>query len=111
MSHDTLPFVGRSFEIRYGTAMTVRNSYAGDGRTMTYEVTEGEFAGATATVQYEAVALSPGLFALSWQEADRGVVVHLDDFAAGSSRSFYTTAGLDLFRMAGTLTRIEQPAP
>ena len=102
----TLPFVGHTFEIRYGTAMTVLNIYADDGHMMTYEVTEGEFTGATATVQYEAVALAPGVFALSWQEADMGTVIHVDDFAGGTSRTFYTTAALGFLRMAGSLERV-----
>ncbi|NML60678.1 adenylate cyclase [Massilia sp. RP-1-19] len=82
------------------------NIYANDGHTMTYEVTEGEFTGATATVQYEAVELAPSVFALSWQEADMGTVVHVDDFAVGTSRTFYTTAALGFLRMAGPLKRL-----
>jgi hypothetical protein len=102
----TGPFVGHTFRIQYGSAMTVLNVYAEDGRTMRYEVTEGEYAGATAEVQYTAVELAPGLFALSWQEADKGTVVHVDDFGAGTSRTFYTTADLSFMRMEGGLTRV-----
>ena len=99
-------FVGHTFRIQYGPAMTVLNTYAEDGRTMRYEVTEGEHAGATAEVQYTAVELAPGLFALSWQEADKGTVVHIDNFAAGTSRTFYTTAELGFLRMEGSLTQL-----
>jgi phenolic acid decarboxylase len=100
------PFVGHTFRIQYGLAMTVLNIYADDGITMRYEVTEGEFAGATAEVRYTAVELAPGLYALSWQEADKGTVVHIDDFSDGSSRSFYTTAGLDFMQMEGSLAQL-----
>lgn len=99
-------FVGHTFRIQYGPAMTVLNTYAEDGRTMRYEVTEGEYAGATAEVLYTAVELAPGLFALSWQEADKGTVVHIDNFAAGTSRTFYTTAELGFLRMEGSLTQL-----
>ena len=100
------PFVGHTFRIQYGPAMTVLNAYAEDGHTMRNEVTEGEYAGATAEVQYKAVELAPGLFALSWQEADKGTVVHIDNFAAGTSRTFYTTAELGFLRMEGSLTPV-----
>jgi len=102
----TQSFVGHTFRIQYGPAMTVLNTYAEDGRTMRYEVTEGEYAGATAEVLYTAVVLAPGLFALSWQEADKGTVVHIDNFAAGTSRTFYTTAELGFLRMEGSLTQL-----
>lgn len=101
------PFVGRTFRIDYDEAMTVLNIYAEDGRTMRYEVLTGAFAGASAEVQYEAVEIDLGLYALSWQEADKGTVVHVDDFSGGTSRSFYTTAAHDFVRMAGTLTRVQ----
>ncbi len=53
--------------------------------------------------------IDPGLYALSWQEADKGTVVHVDDFAAGHSRSYYTTAGHDFVRMAGALREVTVP--
>ncbi len=100
------PFVGRTFRIDYGEAMRVLNIYAEDGQTMRYEVLTGAFAGASAVVRYDAVEIDQGLYALSWQEADKGTVVHVDDFSGGKSRSFYTTATHDFVRMAGTLTRV-----
>lgn len=99
-------FVGRTFEVRYGDTMTALNIYAADGRTMRYQVVAGPFKGATAEVHYQAEAIGPGLYALSWQEADKGTVVHVDDFAAGRSRSYYTTAGHEFVRMAGTLREV-----
>lgn len=101
------PFVGRTFKIDYGEAMTVLNNYAEDGHTMRYEVLTGAFAGASAEVRYDAVEIGLGLYVLSWQEADRGTVVHVDDFSGGTSCSFYTTATHDFVRMAGTLTRVQ----
>lgn len=101
-----LPFAGRTFEVRYGDTMTALNIYAADGHTMRYEVTAGPFTGATAEVRYQSEQLAPGLYALSWQEADKGTVVHVDDFEAGQSRSYYTTAAHEFVRMAGTLREV-----
>lgn len=103
-------FIGRSFEINYGAAMTVLNVYADDGETMRYEVTAGPYKGASAQVRYEFEEIGPGLYALSWQEADQGTVVHIDDFTAGRSRSFYTTARNGFVRMAGILREISSTA-
>lgn len=103
------PFAGRTFEVRYGDTMTALNIYAADGQTMRYEVTAGPFKGATAEVRYQAEQIGPGLYALSWQEADKGTVVHVDDFEGGHSRSYYTTAGHDFVRMAGTLREVAAP--
>ena len=86
--------------------MNVLNVYADNGRTMRYAVIAGAFTGASAEVQYDAIEIAPGVYVLSWQEADRGTVVHVDDFPGGVSRSFYTTATNDFARMAGTLALV-----
>ncbi|MFM9922343.1 adenylate cyclase [Variovorax sp. H27-G14] len=102
-----LPFVGRTFEVHYGDKMTALNIYAPDGQTMRYRVTAGPFKGATAEVRYQAEALGAGLYAISWQEADKGTVVHVDHFDNGHSCSYYTTAQLDFVCMAGTLREVQ----
>ncbi|SEI97363.1 MULTISPECIES: adenylate cyclase [unclassified Variovorax] len=105
-----LPFVGRTFEVHYGDTMTALNIYAADGQTMRYRVTAGPFTGATAEVRYQAEPLGAGLYALSWQEADKGTVVHVDNFDVGHSCSYYTTAALEFVCMAGTLREVMKGA-
>ncbi|CAA2101825.1 MoaF-related domain-containing protein [Variovorax paradoxus] len=105
-----LPFAGRTFEVHYGDKMTALNIYAADGLTMRYEVTAGPFKGATAEVRYRAEALGAGLYALSWQEADKGTVVHVDDFEVGHSFSYYTTAALEFVCMTGSLREVKEAA-
>lgn len=101
-----LPFSGRTFLVSYGDNLTALNIYASDCRTMRYEVTDGPFKGATAEVVYEALQVGDDTYVLSWQEADKGTVVHLDDFAAGTSRAFYTTATHEFVRMVGSLIEL-----
>lgn len=96
------PFAGKSFEVRY-PGLTAINAYAGDGIHMRYEITEGAFAGATGEVAYTWKHVAGELYAISWQEADRATVVHLDDFTAGISRSFFTAASLEFHRLEGSL--------
>lgn len=83
-----MPFLdASSIEIRYGDAMKALNIRAADGESMRYEVTAGAFKGATAEVNYQAEQIGPGLYVLSWREADKGTVVHVDDFAAATLAS------------------------
>lgn len=96
------PFAGQTFEVRYA-GLTAINAYADDGVHMRYEITEGAFAGATGEVAYTWHPVADGVYAITWQEADRSTVVHIDDFAAGTSRSFFTTPALKLHRLEGSL--------
>lgn len=96
------PFAGKTFEVRY-PGLTAINAYASDGIHMRYEITEGDFAGAKGEVAYSWQQVAGEIYAISWQEADRATVVHVDDFAAGTSRSFFTAPSLDFYRLEGSL--------
>ncbi|SCK30050.1 adenylate cyclase [Vogesella sp. LIG4] len=96
------PFAGKTFEVRYD-GLTAINAYADDGIHMRYQITEGAFAGATGEVAYSWQHIAGDCYAISWQEADRATVVHIDDFAAGTSRSFFTAPSLDFHRLDGSL--------
>ncbi|MCO5400328.1 MoaF-related domain-containing protein [Ralstonia soli] len=96
------PFAGKTFEVRYD-GLTATNAYAEDGIHMRYEIIEGALAGAKGEVAYMWQHVAGDMYAISWQEADRSTVVHLDDFAAGTSRSFFTAASLDFYRLQGSL--------
>ncbi|WP_175694109.1 MoaF-related domain-containing protein [Burkholderia ambifaria] len=96
------PFAGRTFEVRYD-GLTALNAYDEDGLHMRYEITEGAYAGAKGEVAYTWRHVAGETYAISWQEADRATVVHLDDFAAGTSRAFFTAASLDFHRLEGSL--------
>ncbi|MBN3761618.1 adenylate cyclase [Burkholderia sp. Ac-20365] len=99
------PFAGKTFEVRYA-GLTALNAYATDGVNMRYEITEGPYKGAAGEVKYAWRQIAPGIFAISWQEADRSTVVHIDDFYEGTSCSFFTTAQLELHRLEGTLRQV-----
>ncbi|KVA16572.1 MoaF-related domain-containing protein [Burkholderia ubonensis] len=96
------PFAGKTFEVRYA-GLTATNAYADDGVHMRYEITEGDFTGAKGEVAYAWQHVAGEIYAISWQEADRATVVHIDDFAAGTSRSFFTAPSLDFHRLEGSL--------
>lgn len=96
-------FVGKTYIVTYGDFLKAVNVFHEDGQTMSYKVTSGPFTGASSTVTYEVVDLGNGRFLFSWQEADEGTVTRLDDFAKGTTQSYYTTSKLKFQRMTGVL--------
>jgi hypothetical protein len=98
-------FVGKTYEVRY-TDLTALNAYHADARHMSYKVTEGPFTGAEGTIEYSWSEVSENVFVISWQEMDRSTVVHVDDFAKGTSMSFFTTSKLELIRLQGSLKEV-----
>ena len=99
------PFAGKTFEVRYD-GLTALNAYDADGRHMRYAITEGPYAGAAGEVEYTWQPVAADTCAIAWQEADRATVVHIDDFAAGTSRTFFTAASLDFHRLDGSLRAV-----
>ncbi len=96
------PFAGKTFEVSYD-GLTAINAYTGDGVHMRYEITGGDFTGAKREVAYTWQHIAGETYAISWQEANRATVVHIDDFASGTSRSFLTAPSLEFFRLEGSL--------
>lgn len=66
----------------------------------------GPMAGMAETMTYTANLLRPGLFAVTWQEADGSTVVHIEDFEAGTVQVAVTTAKLDFMQFAGAMKRV-----
>lgn len=106
MTANQFPLAGHNFEVDYGDLVAL-NSYADDGRFLTYEITGGALTGSTATVGFEWRHLYAEAYVISWQEADGSTVVHIDDFGAGRSLSFFTTPDIRFFRLEGSLRAAE----
>jgi hypothetical protein len=103
---DLFEFSERTFVVDYG-GLTATNAYSADGRSLTYEITEGALKGNQATVEFMWRHLHGKTYAISWQEADGSTVVHIDDFEAGRSLSFFTTPNAEFFRLEGTLAPLK----
>ncbi|CAB3807427.1 MoaF-related domain-containing protein [Paraburkholderia fynbosensis] len=102
MRMDVFEFSGRSLVVTY-EGLTATNVYSSDGRSLTYEITEGSLKGNRATVDFTWHQLRGKTYAFSWQEANGATVVHIDDFEAGRSLSFFTTPNAEFFRLEGAL--------
>lgn len=99
---EAFPHAGKRFEVDYGDLVAI-NAYSTDGRTLYYEITSGPMTGASGTVEFQWRRLSEEIYAISWQEADGSTVVHVDDFQARRSLSFFTTLQGQFFRLEGSL--------
>jgi hypothetical protein len=105
-----LSFAGKCYEVDYGPQVSALNIYNKESMRMRYKSLVGPSKGATGVVTYDALDLGNGRYLISWQEVDGGTVVHLDDFRAGISHVFYTTATGDFFRARGTLKECDVPS-
>ncbi|WP_257386887.1 MoaF-related domain-containing protein [Tahibacter caeni] len=96
------PFAGKVVEVVYDGLAAI-DDYAEDGRTGRYEITAGPLRGTRGEARYEWREIAGQVQAISWQEADGASVVHVDDFARGTSPSFFTTPALAFYRLSGTV--------
>ncbi|MDN7944586.1 adenylate cyclase [Burkholderia multivorans] len=99
------PFARKTFEVR-DDGLTALNAYDDDGVHLRYTITAGPYAGASGKVGYTWQHVGGETYAIAWQEADRTTVAHIDDFATGTSRAFFTASSLDFHRLAGRLREI-----
>ncbi len=98
-------FAGRGFRVDY-EGLSAHNLYAEDGRSVRYAIVAGPYAGARGEAACQWQEVGPGVYAISWQEADGATVVHIDDFVQGRSQAFFTAADLGFHRMRGALTAL-----
>lgn len=93
---------GHSFEITYD-AFRPRLTFISDTQ-LEFEILSGFGEGMTETVDYQAILLRPGLFAVSWQEKSNNTVVHVEDFAKGTVHAHITLADGTFMRMSGPIS-------
>lgn len=99
-------FAGRSFRVDYA-GLSAHNIYSADGSRVRYAIVSGPYAGAEGEAACQWQEVAEGVYVISWQEADGATVVHVDDFANGSSQAFFTAADLSFHRMQGPLSEID----
>jgi hypothetical protein len=74
-----------------------------EGRRLTVDVLEGENAGFSDTVEYQAILVREGIVVLSWQEHIGSTIVHVLDFANDGTHTYVTPATGGFLRLSGTL--------
>ena len=73
--------------------------------SMHYRVASGPRIGMEETVAIEVQLIRPGVFLVSWQEADGITVVHVEDFDENSFYSHATMPGGQFNRVHGKMRR------
>jgi hypothetical protein len=74
-----------------------------EGQRLTVDVMEGENAGFTDTVGYEAIKVREEIVVLSWQEHIGSTIVHVLDFANDRSQTYVTPAKGGFLHLPGAL--------
>jgi hypothetical protein len=74
-------------------------------RELEYLIRTGPRAGESGRLNYESTEVAPQVWFVSWQEADKSTVVHLEDFNCGTFLSCLTTPDSALIRIAGRMRR------
>src|SRR6266699_2150719 len=75
------PAVGHVYEAHFGS--WVFHLHFASETVMTLTNAQGLFKGTSETVQIAVTLIRPGVFLISWQEADKTTVVHVQDFENG----------------------------
>jgi hypothetical protein len=77
------------------------------GREMRFDIADGPFA-RTETVRFDVTTVRPGVFLVSWQEASRATVVHLEDFVQMVLHSYATLPDGRFLKMQAPIRMVGQ---
>ncbi len=105
MSTTHFPAVGHVYEANFGS--WVHQLHFKSETVMTLTNIEGPYSGTSETVQIAVTLIRPGLFMISWQEADRTTVVHVEDFENGIVHTNVTEPRGVFIRRRGTLKKVQ----
>jgi hypothetical protein len=105
MSTTPFPAVGHVYEANFGS--WIFHFHFQSETVMTLTNAEGPFKGISETVQISAMPIRPGVFMISWQEADKTTVVHVEDFENGIVHTNVTEPNGVFLRRSGTLKKLQ----
>ncbi len=98
------PAVGHVYEAHFGS--WVHHLHFESETMMTLTTAAGPFKGNSETVQIAVTPIRPGVFLISWQEADKTAVVHVEDFDNGIVHTTITEPRGAVIRRSGTLKQV-----
>jgi phenolic acid decarboxylase len=96
---------GETWEFNIGAAL-IAQCYDRTQQSMHYRVLTGPRAGSEETVAIAVHLIRPGVFLVSWQEADGTTVVHLEDFDHNTFHSLATRPNGCFHRVLGSMRRL-----
>ena len=95
------PPVGQVWIFDIGVAQIEHHFISHD--EMHYRILTGSMEGAEETVRIAVEFIRPEVFLVSWQEANKNTVVHVEDFANGTFHSLLTTPEGHFYRTTGPM--------
>jgi urate oxidase len=96
--------VGETWGFDIGVA-TIEQRYDSIS-SMHYRIASGPRTGTEETVAIDVQLIRPGVFLVSWQEADVTTVVHVEDFDHNTFYSHATRPGGEFYRVHGKMWRL-----
>lgn len=106
MTTEQFPAIGHIYEADFGN-LAFRLQFHADGSTMHFAKADApDFSGAQA-VSYRALAIRPGVFMVTWTEADKTTVTHVEDFEGGVVHTNITGPDLSFLNLSGIWKKID----
>jgi hypothetical protein len=105
MSTTHFPAAGHVYEANFGS--WVFHLHFHSETVMTLTNAKCPFKGTSETVQISVMPIRPGVFLICWQEADKTMVVHIDDFENGIVYTRVTEPNGVFIHNSGTLKEVK----
>lgn len=106
MTENAFPAPGHIYEARFDN-MAFHLKFHHDGKTMQFAPAATADFNTAQAVTYRAVAIRPGVFMVTWTEADRTTVTHVEDFEAGQVHTNITQPDLTFLNLSGSWTKLD----
>lgn len=106
MTDTAFPAINHTYRADYGE-LVYRVAFAGDGKTLRWaEDAASDFDAAAKTETYRAVPIRPGVFMVTWREADGTTVTHVEDFENDIVQAAITLPDRTFLTLEGGWTRL-----
>ncbi|WP_081160990.1 MoaF-related domain-containing protein [Ensifer aridi] len=101
------PAIGRVYRADYGERI-YRVAFASDGKTLRWaEDSASDFDAAATTETYRAIPIRPGVFMVTWREADGTTVTHVEDFENDAVHAAITLPDRTFLTLEGRWVRLD----
>lgn len=105
MTTNIFPAPGFTYEARFGE-LAFHLQFDVDGKTMRLaSVGAADFATAE-SVTYRVLTIRPGVFLVTWTEADKTTVTHVEDFENGVVHTNITKPDHSFLNLTGSWNRV-----
>ncbi|QOY21854.1 hypothetical protein FYK61_10810 [Xanthomonas citri] len=105
MTTPIFPAPGRIYEANFGE-LAFQLKFDIDGKTMRFVPASAPDFDKAQAVTYRALAVRPGVFLVTWVEADGTTVTHVEDFEEGLVHTNITQPNLNFLNLTGSWKQI-----